>query len=126
MVGHGEKPQNQKPTPIELDLQRLAEITTLANYDEMSARLHTVLSASKQRELLIPLLLETAGKTMNVTEVPKLIIHALRSYMRQTNDMKKDIRADVVEIVPLIIDAMIPDPTARQKARDLLASAING
>jgi len=60
---------------------------------------------------------------MPISHVPAVIVDAIRIYVK---DEAHNLRHFVEENVPHIIDAMIVDPVAQQKARVFLVDALNG
>ena len=112
-------------TPSLQDLRReeLGEEVTLLPEQEMRARLLEILPDEEAVEKFYPSLLKYAGQTILISQVPGIIVDALREYV-QENDL--NLRHYASKNVPLIIDAVISDPIARKKANDFLNSSING
>ncbi len=122
-------PERQKPIvprPEELWLERKSEDVTLLGKDTMTENLREVFDlktlAETERDFF-PLLVRHAGETVPVSRVPGLILDAVREH---TTAKDLNLRHFASEHVPRIIDAMLAREDDRRRAREFLASAING
>ncbi len=127
--------EQQKPvTPSRAErlLEDKSEEVTLPSENEMLARLHSITNPEHHEDLeknFFPKLTRFAGSTVLASSVVSIIVEAINGYIRVEGTVLRprgNLRHSMAEYVPSFIDIMIDDPQQRKKAREFIASAVNG
>ncbi len=128
MTGKFEGPNHPKPTREDLWEEVETGLIKLASIDDMQTTLgalvrtdNAITDPVKLQEIFFGKLYKYADKEMLPSGVPAVIVEAIDEYLKVGNVVdRKFLEAHV----PELIDAMILEEAARQKAKDFYRNSI--
>jgi hypothetical protein len=118
-----EEPRTPKPDRSALWLEEKNEEVKLPDADVLRERFLKLLPDAEAQQYFVPLILKYAGERVLLSQVPRIVVSAVREYAGSTQD---NIRHFLATHAPAILDVLLDDPEARGRAKEFLADALNG